>query len=69
MTVRYVTIPRASELTGYSQDAIRTKIKRGVWLEGLMFIKGPDGRILIDLEAYEQWVTGSADSPLAQLRG
>jgi len=57
--VRHVTITKAVELTGYTEDAIRSKIKRGDWLEGALWIKGPDGRVLIDLEAYEQWATGN----------
>lgn len=61
--VRHVTIPRAAELTGYSEDAINSKIKRGEWLEGVVWIKGPDGRRLIDIEGYERWATGAASSP------
>jgi hypothetical protein len=58
--LRHVTIPKAATETGYSEDAIRSKIKRGEWLEGVVWIKAPDGRILIDLEGYEKWATGEA---------
>lgn len=60
--LRHVTIPKASAETGYTEDAIRSKIKRGEWLEGFVWIKAPDGRILIDLEGYERWATGEAYS-------
>ena len=50
-----VTIERASVLTGYSQKAIRRKIEDGVWLEGDLWFKAPDGRILIDMEGYNKW--------------
>lgn len=60
--IRHVTIRRFSELSGYSEDAIRSKIKRGDWLEGDVCVKAPDGRILICTEAYERWVTGQAAS-------
>jgi hypothetical protein len=56
--LRHVTIPKAAAETGYTEDAIRSKIKRGEWLEGVVWIKAPDGRILIDLEGYEKWATG-----------
>lgn len=58
MTIRHITVEKLSELTGYTPDAIRSKIKRGDWLEGHVWIKAPDGRILIDVEGYEQWATG-----------
>jgi len=52
----FVTIKRFSELTGYSEDAIRTKIKNGIWRMDEHYRKAPDGRILLDLRAYERWV-------------
>lgn len=53
--VRFVTLKQFEALTGYTVDAINSKIKRGDWLEGAVFIKAPDGRNLIDLEGYEEW--------------
>jgi hypothetical protein len=55
---RYVTIPLATALTGYTTYAIETKIARGVWLEGREWRRAPDGRVLIDLQGYERWVEG-----------
>ena len=43
--MRYVTIEKASDLTGYTPDAIRSKIKRGDWLEGAVWQRAPDGRV------------------------
>ena len=57
--MRYVTIEKASDLTGYTPDAIRSKIKRGDWIEGAVWHHAPDGRVLIDLQGYEKWVEGS----------
>lgn len=54
---RFVTIELASTLTGFTPDAIRTKIKRGVWLDGREYVHAPDNRVLIDLAGYERWVT------------
>ena len=54
--LNYVTIKKFSELSGYTEDAIRTKIRDGVWLEGKVWIKAPDERNLIILEGYHKWV-------------
>lgn len=61
--LRHVTIEKFAELSGYTPDATRSKIKRGDWLEGVVWVKAPDGRILIDLEGYEKWVSGETSSP------
>ena len=55
---RFVRIPLASQLTGYTEKAIRRKIEEGVWLEGREYKRAPDGNLLIDMEAYERWVGG-----------
>lgn len=54
--VSWVTVRRFAELTGYTRDAIYTKVKRGVWPEGAFWRKAPDGRVLLSLEAYNRWV-------------
>jgi hypothetical protein len=41
---------RAAELTGYSVRAIEGKRAEGVWLEGQVWKKAPDGHIMISLE-------------------
>jgi hypothetical protein len=57
---RFVTIDLAEAVTGLTAAAIRTKIQRGIWLEGRQFVKR-DGRVMIDLEGYERWAkTGTA---------
>lgn len=54
--VRYVTIRRFCDLTGYTENAVNSKIKRGDWLQDVVWMKAPDGRRLIDLNGYEAWV-------------
>ncbi len=66
--MRYVTIEKASDLTGYTPDAIRSKIKRGDWLEGAVWHRAPDGRVLIDLQGYDKWVEGSLQHLACALR-
>lgn len=56
MFVRWVTIGRFAEITGYTEDAVRSKIKRGDWLEGTVWKKADDGRILMSIEGFHQWV-------------
>lgn len=63
--VRHVRIKKFCELTGYTDDAVRAKISGGKWLEGTVWVKAPDGAILIDLEGYESWVEGREYAPLA----
>lgn len=53
---RYVTIPLAAALHGYTVDAIETKIARGVWTEGREYRRAPDSRILVDMRGVERWV-------------
>jgi hypothetical protein len=55
--MRYVTIKKLAELTGYSVEAIEGKIRRRDFVEGVHYVKAPGGRIHIDTEAYEKWVT------------
>lgn len=62
MSVPYVTISKFSELSGYTEDAIRSKIRDGVWLLGFVWIKAPDGRILISTDGYRRWAEGESQA-------
>lgn len=63
---RFVTIKKCSEETGYSEDAIRQKIARQDWKIGKVYVKAPDGRVLIDMDGYQKWVQESAELPAEQ---
>lgn len=56
---RWVLIGRAAELTGYSENAIRHKVKGGAWVQGRIWRKARDGRIFINLEELDRWVESS----------
>lgn len=56
MAARFVRIPKFCEETGYTKDAVNTKISRGVWVEGREWILAPDGNRIIDMEGYNRWV-------------
>lgn len=57
-SARYVLLPLANLLTGYSVKAMERKIERGDWQEGKVWRRAPDGRILIDVLGYQRWVEG-----------
>jgi hypothetical protein len=57
---RFVRPELAALITGYSLRAIERKIDDGVWLEGEVWIKAPDGRRLIDMRGYERWCLGAS---------
>jgi len=56
--MKWITISKMSNLSGYSENAIRAKIKRGIWLMGKHWRKAPDNRILFNPQAIEAWVEG-----------
>jgi hypothetical protein len=56
---RFVTIQRAAELTGYTPKAIEIKRYRGVWVEGQQIRVAPDGRVFVDMDAFERWVVSN----------
>lgn len=62
--LRYVTISKFAQESGYTEEAVRAKIKAGVWLMDLVWKKAPDGRVLIDIEGYAKWVEGKTMSEI-----
>lgn len=56
----WVLINKICELVGYSDDAVRAKIKRGVWLKDVHWRKAPDGRLFLNLTAIRKWIEGKA---------
>ena len=68
-TSRYVLLPLANLLTGYSVKAMERKIERGDWEEGKVWKRAPDGRILIDVLGYQRWVEGPKAAAASHSRG
>jgi len=54
--MKWITITKMSSISGYSENAIRAKIKRGVWLMGKHWRKAPDNRILLCPKEIDAWV-------------
>jgi hypothetical protein len=59
LSINWLTIRKFAEETGYSEWAVRGKIRDGVWLEGEQWIKARDNRVLISIEGYNRWVESS----------
>lgn len=58
LVARYVLMKVATQLTGYTVKAMERKIERGAWVEGKVWKRAPDGRILIDIVGFQKWVEG-----------
>ena len=56
---RYVLLHLAERMTGYTVKAMQRKIERGDWVEGKVWVRAPDGRLLVDMVGYHKWVDGS----------
>lgn len=52
----WVLISKVTEQTGYTDDAIRAKKKRGEWTEGRHWRKAPDNRVVFDMVAINHWM-------------
>ena len=57
-SARYVLLPVAQLLTGYTVKAIQRKIERGDWPEGKVWRHAPDGHVVVDMMGYDRWVEG-----------
>lgn len=57
---RWVRLNKFCELTGYSAKAVHALKTSGKWRLAREYRK-VDGRILIDLQAYEKWVESNSN--------
>jgi len=60
MSLRYLTISKFARESGYTEAAIRTKIRDDVWPEGRVWVRAPDKKPMIDVKGYEEWVEAGA---------
>jgi hypothetical protein len=56
MSLKYITAKKLAEESGYTEAALRAKVLRGEFAEGLHYRKSPDGRIQFNVEEYTKWV-------------
>src|SRR5690606_12602275 len=66
--VRFVTVRRFAYLSGYTENAIRSKIRDGIWRQGEQWVRAPDSRVLIDVVGYERWVESVSATTLQTQR-
>lgn len=59
-STQWVLVKRFAEVTGYTENAVRHKVKNGTWVQGRIWRKAPDGRIFLNLSEFERWVEGAA---------
>lgn len=58
--VKWVTVARATELTGYSVASIQHKIQSGPWAEGLQW-KWADDNSQMFFKTYSKWLDSDDD--------
>lgn len=63
-----ITIKKLAIETGYTEFAIRSKIARGDFAEGIHFVKAPDGRIHFKIKEYLSWVESSHTEKVSKSR-
>ena len=59
--IEYKTIRQFAAESGYTEEAIRTKISRGVFRENEVWVRGPDNRVLISINGFNEWVRKGQD--------
>jgi hypothetical protein len=60
----WVLLERFCQITGYTEEAVKVKRKRGIWPDGTITITR-GRRIHVNLRRYEQWVEGQKLSAVA----
>ena len=60
--IRWVTVKKFADESGYSEVAVRRKIQDQKW-PAAIWIKALDGHILINTEEYEKWVESARELP------
>jgi hypothetical protein len=53
---KWVLKRKVAELFGYSEEAVDHKRKAGVWPEGRIWRKAPDGRVFYNVVEIDKWV-------------
>ncbi len=66
--VPYKTVKQFAAESGYSERAIYAKCSDGTWPQGEVWRKAPDGKPLISVEGYVEWVESEQASERRQSR-
>lgn len=54
---RWVLISVVVDFTGYTDDAVRAKIRTGAWPYRTFWRKAPDDRIVFNLSQIQRWMS------------
>jgi hypothetical protein len=54
--VKFVMIPVFTQITGYTEKAVRRKIEENIWRNGKHYRRSPDGHIHMDMPEYYKWI-------------
>ena len=65
-TIPYVKLAKFCADTGYTVKAIERKMEEGVLLKGVEYHKAPDGKILVDVKAFNLWAQGKRQVGVTQ---
>lgn len=53
---KWVRAKHYAKMTGITESAIAQKRQHGVWREGVEWKRAPDGNVMINWQAIDQWV-------------
>lgn len=53
--IEWVTVKKMAEETGYTERALQDKVTKGVFPQGIVWRKAPDGRRLFSKKSYNKW--------------
>jgi hypothetical protein len=56
----WVLIKEIVHSFGYTENAVRQKIKKGVWIEGRHWCRAPDNRIFVHAGRINEWIEGKS---------
>lgn len=60
---KWVRAKKYAEMSGITERAITHKRTEGVWPEGVIWKKAPDGNIMINWQEADAWVETGPSSP------
>ena len=66
--MKWVKLKKYCLDSGDTANAVHAKRKKGVWLDGIQCIIGPDGNIWINLIDVERWVENGNKAIIRSLR-
>lgn len=60
--MKWITLEKLAADSGFSREAIRALIKKGILLKGIHWNKTPHNRIICNAPAFEHWMISNSPS-------